>query len=348
MDERTASPGSTVPTSGRPFQTARWLGGGHRQTVVPALLAADPVPGATVRTVEVEPGTSVELHVNRVADWSPGVRSRGTVLLVHGLGGHAESRYMRRSARQALDRGWDVVRLNLRNCGGTEALASTLYNAGQSDDIGAVLRSLETLELPDGERLPRPFGIVSFSLGAGQVLLHAGEAGAACAADAIVAVNPPVDLEATRQSMQRPSNTLYHWRYTRSLCELIDRIRVLRPVEGPAARWWRIRSVYVFDQLFTIHGTPHATVEDYYAAASPGPLLGNVTTPTLILASVDDPVVPVESFVPYDTSPGHPLRIEYPSSGGHVGFWQRGEPRYWAAERALDFIEAETGIGSGR
>ena len=342
MDERAATPAPITSISRRPFESPRWLRGGHRQTVWPALLRAEPVPGATVRTIEVEPGTSVEVHVSKVSECAPGVVSRGTVLLVHGLGGHAESRYMRRSATQALERGWDVVRLNLRNCGGTEALASTLYNAGQSDDIGAVLAAL------DVEGLSRPFGVVSFSLGAGQVLLHAGEAGEECAADAIVAVNPPVDLEATRQSMQRASNTLYHLRYTRSLCQLVDRIRVLRPVEGPVAQWWRIRSVYVFDQLFTIHGTPHTTVEDYYAAASPGPLLGSVTTPTLILASEDDPVVPVESFEPYQTPVGHPVRFEYPSSGGHVGFWHRSEPRYWAAEAALDFIEAETGAGPDR
>jgi predicted alpha/beta-fold hydrolase len=148
--------------------------------------------------------------------------------------------------------------------------------------------------------------------------------------------------------MQRPMNTLYHWRYTRSLCDLVDRIRVLRPVQGPAVQWWRIRSVYVFDQLFTIHGTAHATVEEYYAEASAGPLLGSVTTPTLILASEDDPVVPVVSFAQYPTSTGHSVRFEYTLSGGHVGFWYRSEPRYWAAEQALDFIEAEKGVGPGR
>jgi predicted alpha/beta-fold hydrolase len=341
MEERAASPSSSVSSARRPFEPPRWLRGGHRQTVWPALLPAAAVSGATVRHVEVEPGTSVEVHVNRAtggpSGGARGARGRGTVLLVHGLGGHAESRYMRRTATQALERGWDVARLNLRNCGGTEALASTLYNTGQSDDIGAVLAGLEA------EGLPRPFGVVSFSLGANQTLLHAGEAGAACAADAIVAVNPPVDLEATHQSIQRPMNTPYHWRYTRSLCQLVDRIRALRPVEGPAAVWWRIRSVYVFDRLFTIHGTPHATVDDYYAAASSGPLLGDVAKPTLVLASKDDPVVPFESFEPFETGAGHPVRITYPSSGGHVGFWQRGEPRYWAAEAALDFIEAETG-----
>ena len=291
-----------------------------------------------MRTIEVEPGTSVEVHVNRVS----GALGRGTMLLVHGLGVHAESRYMRWSATQALEREWNVVRLNLRNCDGTEVLTSTLYNAGQSSDIGAVLEALKVGDLP------RPFGVVRFSLGAGQVLLHVGEAGEECAADAIVAVNPPVDLEATRQSMQRSSNTLYHLCYTRSLCQLSYRIRVLRPVQGPAARWWRIRSVYVCDQLFTIHGTPQTTVDDYVAAASSGPLLGSVTPPTLILASEDDPVVPIESFELYQTPAGHPVRCEYSLSSGHVGFGHRGEPRYWAAEAALDFIEMETGASSGR
>ncbi len=50
---------------------------------------------------------------------------------------------MRRTARRALARGWLVVRMNLRNCGGTERLSTTLYNAGQSDDLARVLAALE-------------------------------------------------------------------------------------------------------------------------------------------------------------------------------------------------------------
>jgi predicted alpha/beta-fold hydrolase len=87
---------------------------------------------------------------------------------------------------------------------------------------------------------------VNFSLGACQVRLHTGETGEEYVADAIVPVNPPLDLEATLQSMQRASNALHHWRYVRSLCQLVDQIRV-RSVQVPVAQWWQIRSVYVFD-----------------------------------------------------------------------------------------------------
>ena len=86
------------------------------------------------RIVEVSDESAVRLELNR-----PGGPSRGTLLLAHGMGGSAESAYMRRTAAQALRRGWTTARMNLRNCGGTEALSRTLYNAGQSDDAARVL-----------------------------------------------------------------------------------------------------------------------------------------------------------------------------------------------------------------
>jgi predicted alpha/beta-fold hydrolase len=73
-----------------------------------------------------------------------------------------------------------------------------------------------------------------------------------------------------------------------------------------------------------------------------------MTMPTLILTSQDDPVVPVVSFSPYQNLAGHPVRFEYTSSGGNVEFWHCSEPRYWATEAVLDFIEAETNADPGR
>ena len=287
--------------------------------------------------VEVDPGTSVELLVSEPSEGSATGRARGTVLVVHGLGGSARSRDSLRTATEALRHGWAVARLNLRNCGGTESLASTLYNAGQSDDIGHVLAALER------EALPRPFGVISSSLGANQALLHAAEAGADCAADAIVAVNPPVDLHAANRAIQRPVNALYHLRYTAALCDLLGRVRAQRPVAGPAARWWQLRSVRRFDELFTVPDAGHPDVDTYYEAASSGPKLGAVTVPSLVLSAADDPIVRLDSFAPYRTPAGHPVQFEHPSSGGHCGYWQRGTPRPWSPQRALAFLEERLG-----
>ena len=322
-----------------PFRAARWLPGGHLQTVVPALIPAPPEPPSRRAVVEVEPpsdlrgASSVELLVSE----TPVHPARGTVLVVHGLGGSARSADALRTTEQALARSWHVARLNLRNCGGTEALASTLYNAGQSDDIGHVLAALEAAQLP------RPFCVISFSLGANQVLLHAAEAGADCAADAIVAVNPPIDLGAANRAIDRLENTHYHLKYTYSLCRLLTRVRANRPVPGPPARWWQLRSVRRFDELFTVADAGHPDVDSYYEAASSGPRLGAVTVPSLMLSAADDPIVRVDSFEAYRTPSRHPVRFEHPPSGGHCGYWQRGRPRAWAPSRALDFLEERVG-----
>ncbi|MDA0350651.1 MAG: alpha/beta fold hydrolase [Chloroflexi bacterium] len=337
----------------RPFRAARWLPGGHLQTVGPALFSLPPEPLSRRIVVEVEaaseaaPGggaggargaSSVEVLI------SENVRrpARGTIVTVHGLGGSARTGDSRRTATQALAAGWDVARVNLRNCGGTEALSSTLYNATQSGDIGQVLGALER------EGLPRPYAVVSFSLGANQVLLHAAEAGAGCGADAIVAVNPPIDLAAANRAIRRPENALYHLRYTQSLCALLDRVRTDRPVAGPPARWWQLRSVRRFDQQYTVPDAGQPDVETYYAVASAGPRLGAITVPTLVLSAVDDPIVRLESFEAYRTPRDHAVRFEHPASGGHCGYWQRGQPRPWAPRRALAFLDEVLGDAGDR
>jgi predicted alpha/beta-fold hydrolase len=329
------------PSSGREssevpaFRAPWWLRGGHLQTVVPAAMPLPPEPRSRRVVVEVEAASegrgrsSVELLISET-DARP---AKGTVLTVHGLGGSARSGDSRRTVAQALARGWHAARMNLRNCGGTESLASTLYNAGQSDDIGHALAALER------EGLPRPYGVVSFSLGGNQTLLHASEAGAGCGADAIVAVNPPVDLAAANRAIRRPENVLYHLKYTQSLCRLLNRVRAVREVPGPAARWWELRTVRRFDELFTVPDAGHPDVDTYYAAASSGSRLGSITTPTLVVSAADDPIVRLESFEAYRPPAGHAVRFEHPSSGGHCGYWQAGEPRPWAPMRALAFLE---------
>jgi predicted alpha/beta-fold hydrolase len=77
----------------------------------------------------------------RLFDTEPGVRvvalchwrqpdPKGTILIAHGLEGSSQSPYVLRMASRALVAGYQVVRLNIRNCGGTEHLGPTLYHSG--------------------------------------------------------------------------------------------------------------------------------------------------------------------------------------------------------------------------
>jgi predicted alpha/beta-fold hydrolase len=311
------------------FSPAPWLRGPHLQTIVPSFLEGPALDRAgETRDVAIAEGTAVRVHLSR-----PGRPPRGTLLLVHGMGGSAASSYVLHTGRQALDRGWAVARMNLRNCGGTEAIAKTLYNAGLWEDVARVLESLDSFGLP------RPFAAAGFSLGGNLALLYAGVAGEGSRADAVVGVNPPVDLEACCRAMERPGNLAYQVHFTRALCAQIRRVRLIRPLPGPPASFWRIRTVRRFDGFFTAPDAGYPSAEAYYDGSSAGRVLHAIRVPALVLSAEDDPFVPVGMFEPFRSAPSRHLVFAHPRRGGHLGYWQPGEPRFWAGKAILDFLE---------
>ncbi len=119
------------------FRARRFLAGGHVQTIASFLLRrrfALPIPEE--RLVEVEPGVCVLCHCH----WQPEKESALTVVVVHGLEGSSESKYMMGVAEKGIAAGMNVVLMNQRTCGGTDRLAPTLYHSGRSADVAAVAK----------------------------------------------------------------------------------------------------------------------------------------------------------------------------------------------------------------
>ncbi|SRR5438876_8654003 len=98
------------------------------------------------RLFEVEPRTRLLAKCH----WQSIPRQHPTLVLVHGLEGSSESPYILGIAEKAFEAGFNVLRMNQRNCGGTEHLTPTLQNSGLSSDHRSVLE-----ELPG--RAPRSF-----------------------------------------------------------------------------------------------------------------------------------------------------------------------------------------------
>ena len=113
----TEKPSAFVPTVFRP---RRWLGGGHVQTLAAFFLPRRiDLPVAEQRLIEVEPGVPVLCHCHWQKDHAL------TLIVVHRLEGSSESQYMLGIARNCLAAGMNVVRMNQRNCGGTDHRAPT-------------------------------------------------------------------------------------------------------------------------------------------------------------------------------------------------------------------------------
>ena len=118
------------------FAPRRWLRNAHLQTLAGNFLPRRAVlPPAEDALIEVEPANAT-LPASRVlcqSHWQTDA-ARGTALLVHGLEGSSQSQYVRGNAARLFAAGWNVVRMNMRNCGGTDAESPTLYHSGLSND----------------------------------------------------------------------------------------------------------------------------------------------------------------------------------------------------------------------
>src|SRR3974390_1565849 len=183
------------------FQPRRGLKNGHLQTIVGNFY---PRPAfrcpSTAETVVVDP--SDESRVLCHCDWQPRpVRaSRLTVLLVHGLEGSSNSRYIKGIAARAWNAGCNVIRMNMRNCGDTEALTPTLYHSGLSGDVGAVVHHFH--QLFGLERV----ALVGYSMGGNLVLKLAGEWSNRAPLCAVATVCPAIDLSVGSDALHEPQN----------------------------------------------------------------------------------------------------------------------------------------------
>jgi predicted alpha/beta-fold hydrolase len=310
------------------------FGNAHAATTLPTLLRR--VALAAPRRVRV--GTPDDDFLDLDCWWqgaepgaAPGA-GRPTVVLCHGLEGNARRQYMLGMARAFLRRGWNVAGCNYRGCGGEPNRRPRSYHSGATDDLRAVLQSLD--------RADRPVrALVGFSLGGNLVLRYLGEDPASVlpGLQAAVAVSTPADLESSERCLRRSGNRLYLRRFLRKLAAKIRVKAALFPGQVDAAPLERVRWLRDFDDLYTapLHGFRDAA--EYYARCSSRPVLPAVRVPTLMISAADDPFLGEACYPRDEASASHALHLEIPACGGHVGFRAPGG-EYWSEARASAFV----------
>lgn len=280
-------------------------------------------PGLS-RLFRTEPDVQVLAHCHLRRPGAP------LMILVHGLEGSSDSTYMRWMARDALAAGFDVLRMNVRNCGGTERLCPTLYHSGLTTDLRTLVE-----QLPD-----RRLFLVGFSMGGNQVLKLAGEWGEQPPAHlaAICAISAPIDLAAGARLLDEPRNRIYQVRFLRGLRARVRRKARLWPALYSTASLVGVRSIVDFDHRVTAPAFGFRDAWDYYQQSSAQRYLAAIRVPSLLIQAQDDPFVPFETFRRLPANPA--LELLAPQHGGHVSFLSRTPPRFWAARQVVRFCQA--------
>lgn len=291
------------------------------------------LPDADIRVFDVAP----DARVLAKCHWQRAPRSRPT-LLPHGLEGSADAHYIRGLADKAFAAGFNVVRLNQRNCGGTDHLSVGVYHSGLTADPVTVTR-----ELVERDHL-ESICVAGYSLGGNLALKLAGEFGAAAPPEleAIAAISPTLELGVCIDAIERRSNWAYQRNFVSALKQRVRRKAALYPSHYSTAPLAGVRTIRQFDEAYTARLWGFRDATDYYDRASSMRVAHLIRVPTLIITAADDPFVPVEQFGDPAVTGNPHIRLVVTPRGGHGGFLARrtngAGDRYWAERAVVDFM----------
>jgi predicted alpha/beta-fold hydrolase len=309
-------------------------------------LATLPVPES--RYFDVAPDARVLARCH----WQPDRKAAPTLLASHGLEGSSDAHYMRGLADKAYARGFNVVRLNMRNCGGTEHLSRGLYHSGLTADPRAVLE-----ELRDRDGL-RTLVMAGYSMGGNVTMKLAGEVGGADFPElkAFAAVSPVIELEPCVRAIERRENRIYEWNFCRNLQGRMRRKARAFPGAYDLTGLWKVWSIRGFDDRYTAPSAGFSGAADYYRRASAMRVIDRVARPALILSAADDPFVPPEIFDAPAVKDNPHITMVITRCGGHCAFVESanglarrgldagGYDGYFAERSVVEFLAAHTGL----
>jgi predicted alpha/beta-fold hydrolase len=230
------------------------------------------------------------------------------MVILHGLGGHSESGYVRVATAVAHERGFGVLRLNLR---GADRRGEDFYHAGLTADLKVAIDSPELAAAAS-------IVLLGYSLGGHIALRYLIDEPHSRVA-ALAAVCPPLDLEACCTVIDRPSRLPYRRYMLKLLKEIYREVAARHEVALPVETVDRIRLQREFDHRVIAPRHGFDGVDDYYRQVSVGPHLDRVDRPALLVWGEQDPMVPVSSIRPFSNGAQAPVDCRF-VAGGHLGF----------------------------
>lgn len=256
-------------------------------------------------------------------------------ILVHGLTGCETSAHVLSGARHLLDRGYRVLRLNLRGCGASRPHCREHYHIGRTADFRRVLGQLPDDLTGDG------VVVVGYSMGGAMLLKYLGEEGGFSPLRAAATICAPLDLRRTGLHMLRPRNWLYHAYVLNGLRkETLAEGGALSADEREAVR--RARTIFEFDEHFIAPRYGFRGADDYYDLCNPLHYMSEIRVPTLVLAAADDPWIPAEYYRDFDWAANRWLVPVITEGGGHLGFHCAATREPWC-DLALEKFLARIG-----
>lgn len=261
---------------------------------------------------------SLKIYENKSAN-----RKQAIVTLFHGLAGDHTSDYIQRSAQVAFDLGYSVCMVDHRGAGLAEGMAKKPYHSGRGEDASEVSFKLR-------EMFPKKKQIfIGFSM-SGSILLNLitrryGQH----LPDYCVVVNAPIDLLKASSHLIKGFSRLYDIRFYHNLKKLIAKAdpRVYLPL---------VANSRLIDDVFTSKKSGFIDSFDYYEQCSTHKYLNQISVPTFVLTSKDDPFIAFEDYTTANWNDiTHRTFIDH---GGHMGYISKHKSKKYGIRWLDDYL----------
>jgi uncharacterized protein len=297
----------------------------HLETIYPALLRKVSIIPYRRERISTTDNDFLDL------DWLT-QHSKRLLIISHGLEGNTSRPYVKGMAKAFYNAGFDVLAWNFRGCSEEMNRQLRFYHSGATDDLETVVNHAIT------QQQYEEIYLLGFSLGGNLTLKFLGERVPHPILKKAVVFSVPLDLRSSCEKISSVGNRIYAQRFLKSLKNKIATKSQLMPGLDTAPLRV-INSLIAFDDTYTapIHGFKSAL--DYYNQCSSLYFLGNITVPTLIVNTLNDPFLSPSCF-PSEQLRNHAfVKLEIPLRGGHVGFAQFNKHGlYWSEQRALHWL----------
>ena len=254
------------------------------------------------------------------------------VVLFHGWEGSSQSAYMVSAALSLFEAGYTVFRLNLRDHGNSHHLNEGLFNSTLLDEVLAAIADIQK------RWQHRQTYLAGFSLGANFALRIAIKAGAAgLSLKQVAAICPVMDPAHTLRALE-DARFFYEayfvrkWRH--SLLKKLD----FYPHYNYRQELLALKDLRSMHEFFVPRFTPYPNPDAYFNAyALDNNQLNQITLPTTIISSQDDPITKVDGLPSINNN--RFLTIQTPRYGSHCAFLQDYRLTSWLDEQLINLFD---------
>lgn len=269
--------------------------------------------------------------------------SKTLALLIHGLEGSSQSKYMASFSNHFNNHKIDTVCMNLRGCSGEDNLLLQTYHSGKTDDVAFVINHLT--ENYNYENIL----IVGFSLGGNLTLKYLGENAKQLPKQikGAMAVSVPIDIGSSERELAKLKNKLYTELFFKTMkSKVLEKSIKFPAFKIDKNKLFKATKFSDLEEIYTVPVFGFTSPQDYWEKASSKPYLTKINIPTLLVNAKDDMFLSKECYPTTVANNSEYFYLECPTYGGHVGFMTSFKPNEnrWLEKRAIHFFKEKTEI----